>query len=963
MQAETTISLTDSLAIYKSMVATDAELRSQIWDMSGDAGWWSLIDTAYAIALILSLLMVARISYRMMALQGKLDILELLRPIFVSIVLANWYSIIYPLTELASSPEGVFRHGYERNVYVADSLRKLRNLKQDSLGMICVELQGSAEALALLEREIQGEKSVDEDKVTGVVKGETVLDILSTEAGNIYNDYDASAETARKYMERLETSRLIERGALWIGEALWEMAVFFIFIVKNVMLHVLVWFGPIVIACTLLERWKDEWIGYIGKVITVCLYGTAAYLVMAVTMRIIIFGLAKEISMVDLAMKDQEGIFNYVLHTIGGGIPLTLTIIAQFAGTVALLGVPAMMSLFFPAATITAASGLLHGMYSSTLKQGENAVKLAWETTKALVTLGASKAAGAASVSGKVFRGESRGDGKRDLEYVKGLDPADDRTKNKDNTTESKPLSGESKTSKKPDVKEDYMNTDRKLDELLEGKIAYETSKNEADERTRYEKIVEQLDKLGKKIEDNGLDSGKDKNRTTDKGQGTEAKAVKSQENLSANTRLISERVLRGILEAAGMGATLLKNVSLHDALVTEKDGCIRIVTPYVQWMVDALKTAKIPFDVKEGHIEIQLVSEKSNPGMTLLSVKEMKMIAAANGEYSPGMLEKLLLPGKGEYSKMTGNYTKEMLRGAAKKVSIIAATSIVLSPVGALLLLWTSRKTLNVLRSVDAFGLRKPTKTQKFLLRMGHTVYVKGGLLSGDSFLYMHNGKVYTVRCDEVSLPSRIGGVTLSDSQREALRKGQLVSVRTPKGQVVSARVDLSCPDNVRIYVASGQEVSADMLVLERYRRAESELDRLLREQTPAEKQDNNNTTESKPSGSGGESGDDAWEAARQEDLENTRLETARRRDKMAADISLMSMEALDDDPYKEVRKAARNGYWNRQQAESVRGYLEGRAREGSFTNGTDGGKRWNEAITELERLMESGKFRDKRG
>jgi len=972
MQTETTLTLTDSLTIYKSMTETDAVLRSQIWDMSGDAGWWSLIDTASAIALILSLFMVARIAYRMMVLQGQLDVLELFRPIFVSIVLANWYFFIYPLVDLASSPESMFRYGYERNAYVADSLRKLRNLKQDSLGMMCLEMKGSAEVLAQLEREIRDEMNDDEDKITGNIEGETTKEILSAEAGDIYNDYDASGELAKNYMERLGVSRFIERVTLWIGEAFWELAVYFIFIVKDVMLHVLVWFGPVIVACTLLPRWKDEWLSYIGKVVNVCLYGMAAYLVMTVTMRIIVFGLSKEIQMLDIAMQDQEGLYNYVLHTTGGGIPLTVTIIAQFAGAAALLGVPAMMSLFFPAATITVASGLLHGLYSSTLKQGENAVRLAWETTKYVVTMGVSKASGASAGTGKVLKGALKGDGKRDLENTSGFEPNKDKTENKDRTTEAKVLSGESKTSKKSEVKEDYMNADRKLEELLEGKKTDETSKTEADEKTRYKKIEEQLDKLGEKFEDDGLDSGKDKNGTADKGQGTEAKAVKSQENLSANTRQISERELRGVLEAAGMGATLLKNVSLHDAQVTEKDGRIRIVTPYVRWMADALKTAKIPFDVKEGHIEIQLVSEKSNPGVNLLSGKDMKMIAAANGEYRPGMLEKLLLPGNGDYSKMAGNYTNELLRAAAKKVSIIAATSIVLTPVGALLLLWTSRNTMNVLRSVDAFGLRKPTKTQKSLLRMGHTVYVKGGLLSEDRFLYMHDGKVYTVKCDEVSLPSRIGGKMLSDSQRDALRKGQLISVRTPNGQSISARVDLSCPENIRIYAAAGQDVTYEMSVLERFRRVDSELNRLLLEQTPAEEQDSSpikpdssNATESTYSDNEDKDKDNIQEKVRLEELEKARLETAQRREKMAADISLMSMEALDDDPYKEVRKAARHGYWNRQQAESVKGYLEGRAKENSFTSsadGMDGGKRWKEAATELERLMESGKFTDKR-
>lgn len=916
MLQDNILSLTDSLTIYRSMTGIDQEMQDMIWDMGGDDGWWSLIDTAYALAVILALIMVAKMAYRMMALQGEFDVLQLLRPIMVALVLANWYFVVRPLTAVASSPESLFRYGYERNAYVADSLRKVRNHKQNSLGMYCMTLSSTSEGLVALEQALLEEKAGEDGKVAGTSAELTVNEMLSSEATDMYEDPDAEGRMVETYMSGLKMARFIESVALWIGEFFWEMAVFFIFIIKNAMLLVLVWFGPVIVACTLLEAWKDEWLSWVGKVVNVCLYGACAYLVMSVTMRVVVFALEKEIASVDAVMGDQEELFAYIKYIGNGGMPISMTVLALFAGTAALLGVPAMASLLFPASAMAAASGMLTGVWDSANKKIGQAAGVAWKAVKVAATGGAGLVGEAVNPdrpdrTREGIAGEQTVGGIREREYWDHRDNTEGLfTREKE---EKKQEDGKKKTVRTEEEGR-FREADRKLDDLLDGNAGQQGHDRQAREMRRYEEAGKQLDELLEKTHHDGM-------------------AMKAKE-------------ARSLLSSVGIDAGLQESLSIKDKVsITEKDGMIRISLPYYQAIADALDKAGMAFSIAGERIILSMVSRNSTPEVRELGKKEIRKIETANGRYEPELLGRMLLPTREEWLRGADNYTRQVAEKAARQIAVIAATSVVLSPIGAVLVLWASDRTCNVLRSVDAFNMKKPSKAQMAMLRMGRTVYVRGGLLGGDRFLYMHKGKVYSIDCRDVQLPDRIAGIHLNSMQLEILRRGELLNLKGTDGRYVAARVDLSCPQNVRIYAMDGEDMTVETDTLDRYRKAGEELDRLLQE----------------------DYGDSASGNIRQpETAEGTKLKPLQEkadasRTKLMADISMMSMEALEKDPAKEIRLAGKAGYWNMEQAVLVQRYVADRAALESAGHNKAEAQKWEDAVSVMAALVDKGKFKSR--
>ena len=675
-----------------------------------------------------------------------------------------------------------------------------------------------------------------------------------------------------------------------------------------------------------MEAWKDEWLSWVGKVVNVCLYGACAYLVMSVTMRVVVFALEKEIASVDAVMGGQEELFAYIKYIGNGGMPISMTVLALFAGTAALLGVPAMASLLFPASAMAAASGMLTGVWDSANKKIGQAAGVAWKAVKAAATGGAGLVGEAvkADIPDRTKEGIAGG-------QEAGRDRVREYWDHRDNTEglftrekEEKKQDGGKKKAVRTEEDARFREADRKLDDLLDGNVGQQGQEGQVLERRRYEEAGKQLDKLLEKTDSTSQGTGGEK-------ASHDGMAMKAKE-------------ARSLLFSVGIDAGLQESLSLKDkASITEKDGMIRISLPYRQAIADALDKAGMAFSIAGERIVLSMASRNGTPEARELGKKEIRKIEMANGRYEPGLLSSLLLPTREEWLRGADNYTREMALKAARQIAVIAATSAVLSPIGAVLVLWASDRTCNVLRSVDAFNMKKPSKAQMAMLRMGRTVYVRGGLLGGDRFLYMHKGKVYSIDCRDVQLPDRIAGIYLNSMQLEILRRGELLNLKGADGKCVAARVDLSCPQNVRVYAMDGKD-TVETDTLDRYRKAGEELDRLLQEEYG-----------DSTSGNIGQPG-----TAEGTKLKPLQEKADASRTKLMADISMMSMEALEKDPAKEIRLAARAGYWNKEQAMLVQRYVTDRAALERAGHKAEAQK-WQDAVNMMASMIEKGKYKSK--
>ena len=382
----------DSKLIFSSMQQFDEAMENYIWSLDGGL-WGTLQDAGLALGAVFSLVIVARIAYRAMIQEEGIDILALLRPVLVAFVLANWYWVTTCLHSLTEPIEDSMKYMYE---YQANELGRLRDKRSaaslDIIGRLRTEA-AKAEVMNRTEESVEAQNTADTDIDDG---DDDVSNTLSEKFGDMYYPDGMELAASGLIITNSYDSQFWEWLIMWIGEITWEVSCYFIFLIKNIYLAVLVFFGPVTIACCILPVWKDEWATWIGRMISVSLYGAMAYLIMTIAMKLIEFGLVTDISTLDQAGREETVLYSFIKYKSDLLGTLSLYLIALFTGSAALYMVPSVATWAIPSSVARSVNSFIGGG----LKVYKESVKLAAKTAVAVATMGAGAAAGASSAAG-----------------------------------------------------------------------------------------------------------------------------------------------------------------------------------------------------------------------------------------------------------------------------------------------------------------------------------------------------------------------------------------------------------------------------------------------------------------------------------------------------------------------------------------------------------------------------------
>lgn len=382
----------DSKLIFSSMQQFDEEMENYIWSLDGGL-WGTLQDAGLALGAVFSLVIVARIAYRAMIQEEGIDILALLRPVLVAFVLANWYWVTTCLHSLTEPIEDSMKYMYE---YQANELGRLRDKRSaaslDIIGRLRTEA-AKAEVMNRTEESVEAQNTADTDIDDG---DDDVSNTLSEKFGDMYYPDGMELAASGLIITNSYDSQFWEWLIMWIGEITWEVSCYFIFLIKNIYLAVLVFFGPVTIACCILPVWKDEWATWVGRMISVSLYGAMAYLIMTIAMKLIEFGLVTDISTLEQAGREETVLYSFIKYKSDLLGTLSLYLIALFTGSAALYMVPSVATWAIPSSVARSVNSFIGGG----LKVYKESVKLAAKTAVAVATMGAGAAAGASSAAG-----------------------------------------------------------------------------------------------------------------------------------------------------------------------------------------------------------------------------------------------------------------------------------------------------------------------------------------------------------------------------------------------------------------------------------------------------------------------------------------------------------------------------------------------------------------------------------
>lgn len=302
----------------------------------------SLMGAGKALGAVFALVVAAGRAYKMMTLDGKFDILEISRPLLLAFAIANTGAIVRTVTYPGELLEQHFREEYNSRCGEISDLRKQRfdqatDLK-NILGEKLMSAEETKETVAEDPNWYDGIIDAMGDLFEGVRNTWNSFIILIT--GTIFNG--------------------LESVLIFIGEMAFQVAVYLIFLIKAIMLAVLTLFGPIQLACSILPIWKDAWASWIGRLVSISMYGAMAYLVMSFTLVLLKFSYDADIIKLTTVLTTNDGLMAYLGSMLG---TCATVIVTYFCGALAMSAVPEMASWCIPGGSASmGASHFIGGM-------------------------------------------------------------------------------------------------------------------------------------------------------------------------------------------------------------------------------------------------------------------------------------------------------------------------------------------------------------------------------------------------------------------------------------------------------------------------------------------------------------------------------------------------------------------------------------------------------------------------
>lgn len=319
--------------INELMTEIDNHYTNVLWNAK-EPLWDDMIDIALALAAIFSIIMIAKVAYKAMVLEeDRIDIMKIWKPIAVSIVLANWYIITNILYAISIPFENMFRYMYEKQDAQVIELQRERKDRIKTLYLKSLD----EETKAILGKKVEGEvfNSDDEEGYEGDETEETAEDVYLSEFGEMVTEENEPHPNVdiEHIMTAVKWQHKIESFILWLGETIWAAMILAVFLVRALYITVLVMFGPIHFAASILDAWEDSWKKWIGRYISVCFYAPIAYLALSIVMVMLIMGLKTDSTNIDFIVSNNANWWSWVAFLLYRFIAdAAIYIIAIFVG-------------------------------------------------------------------------------------------------------------------------------------------------------------------------------------------------------------------------------------------------------------------------------------------------------------------------------------------------------------------------------------------------------------------------------------------------------------------------------------------------------------------------------------------------------------------------------------------------------------------------------------------------------
>lgn len=294
--------------IDKELFRLFTDLQNNVSDIFGE-----FVADAQALAALFMLLYFGLESFKMMTGDKKLEIIPLLRPFAIGLVLMMWT----PFINLISVPRQVLtKHSKEMFYDHIDEVENLSRQRYALIDSVSIELIKTSVIVENSDEEANDDKWFDfgidfsaiKDKIAGLY-----VYVVAKVKMVLFN--------------------LVE----FIVVTLWQACVYFVFFLQIIFSGILITLGPISFAFSILPGFRDAYIQWLSRFISVSLYSCIAYIVLSISLAIMEYGLENEIDVLNYALSNEAAFVMYVGMMSGGVNSFILTCIL---GALAMLTIP-----------------------------------------------------------------------------------------------------------------------------------------------------------------------------------------------------------------------------------------------------------------------------------------------------------------------------------------------------------------------------------------------------------------------------------------------------------------------------------------------------------------------------------------------------------------------------------------------------------------------------------------------
>lgn len=281
-----------------------------IHDLAGE-----FLADAQALAAIAMLLYFAVEAYKMMVGDEQLRYMALFRPFALALVIVSWGGFVDVLNFPLSVVNDNARTMYEGQI------DQVEDLHRERLGLI----DSVARKLSDSSAEFQQVQAETQDK-----------DWMETMGIDLEPMFNKMKGYYLMLMAKINFTML--RVVEYVVILIFQVCTYIVFFLQIIFAGILVILGPFAFAMSVFPGFRDSYLTWIGRYISVGLYSTIAYIVMSISFVLIKYGLMKEIDILKAVMTNEDMFIAYVSYPSGN---ISFYIVSLIIGALAMLTIPA----------------------------------------------------------------------------------------------------------------------------------------------------------------------------------------------------------------------------------------------------------------------------------------------------------------------------------------------------------------------------------------------------------------------------------------------------------------------------------------------------------------------------------------------------------------------------------------------------------------------------------------------